>query len=233
MRGVDERLEVVGRAEARGGGKEGADVVAEGAVVRMLHDRHELDDVVAGLLHARKHVVAELRVGVDTLLLAAHADMRLIDERRLEPGRWRRVAPLVLRLVDLRAEEVGLGILNDVARIRGDSLAVPPFPAHFKTVVVTLLDKPCGDLALPDVGIRQPEALEARVDLPLGEVAHEPHARRVRRPFAEHPPALRAVKPVIFVRRGPVGKRALPRSKLACSVERMLRAPAYRRLERL
>ena len=233
MCGVDERLEVVGRAEARGRGKEGADVVAEGAIVRMLHDRHELHNVVAGLLDAWKHIVAELRVGVDSFLLAAHADMRLVYERRLELGRGRRIAPLVLRLVDLGAEEVRLGILHDIARIRGDSLAMPPFPAHFEAIVVAVLDKPCGDLALPNVGVRQPEALEARVDLPLGEVAHEPHARRIRRPFAEHPPALRAMKPVIFVRRGPVGKRALPRSKLACSVERMLRAPAYRRLERL
>ncbi len=159
--------------------------------------------------------------------------MRLVDERRLELGRWRRVAPLVLRLVDLGAEEVGLGILNDVARIRGDTLAMPPFPAHFEAVVVALLDEPRGDLALPDVGPGDPEALEAGVDLPLGEVADEPHARRIRRPFAEHPPALRAVEAVVFVRRGPVGERALARRKFARPVEGMLRAPAYRRLKRL
>ena len=72
MRGVDERLEVVGSAEARGRSEEGAHVVAEGAVIGMLHDRHELDDVVAGLLDAWKHLVAELRIKpFKTLILSA------------------------------------------------------------------------------------------------------------------------------------------------------------------
>ena len=208
-------------------------MVTEGAVVWMLHNRHKLHDVVAGLLYSRKHIVAELRVGVDTLFLAAHADMRLVDERRLELGRGSRVLPRVFRLVDLGAEEVGLGILNDVARIRGDALAMPPFPAHFEAVVVAILNKPRGNLALPNVGVRQPEAFETRVDLPVGEVANEPHARRVRRPFSEDPSICGAMKPVVFVRGRPVGKRALARRKFVRSVERMLRTTTYRRLKRL
>ena len=51
--GVDEVLEVLGRAEARGRGEEVRDVVAEGAVVGVLLDGHELDGVVAGAGDAR------------------------------------------------------------------------------------------------------------------------------------------------------------------------------------
>ena len=67
--GVDKALQLLRGAEARGRREEGGDVVAEGAVVWMLHDGHELHGVVAGLLDAREHVVAELGVGSDLLFL--------------------------------------------------------------------------------------------------------------------------------------------------------------------
>ena len=72
-----------------------------------------------------------------------------------------------------------------------------------------ILDKPRGDLALPDVGPGDPEALEAGVDLPLGEVADEPHPRGVRRVLAEGPAAADAVQAVPLVGAGEVGERAV------------------------
>ena len=81
VRSIDQRLEVVRRAEARRRGEEGAYVVAEAAVVGMLHYGHQLHRVVAGLLYARQHIVAELRVSPDALFLRGHSDVRLVYAR--------------------------------------------------------------------------------------------------------------------------------------------------------
>ena len=48
----------------------------------MLHHRHQLNGVVARRLDARQHRVAELRVGRNLPLLARHADMRFVDDRK-------------------------------------------------------------------------------------------------------------------------------------------------------
>lgn len=69
--GVNQSLELLGRAEAGTGGEEAGDVVPEAPVVGVLHDAHELDRVVARLFNARKDVLAELRVGATPSLSCA------------------------------------------------------------------------------------------------------------------------------------------------------------------
>ncbi len=49
------------------------------------------------------------------------------------------------------------------------------------------LRKGRGKTPLPDVRIGNAEELEVGIDLPAVEVAHEPHRRGMRRPFAEDP----------------------------------------------
>ena len=206
VRCVDEALQVLGRPEARTRREEAGDVVPEAAVIRMLHHGHQLHDVVPGRLDARQHAVAELRVGRHLPLLARHADVGLVDAGRLRPPDGRAVPPDVrlLRLPDLRAEEVRRGVLHHAARVGGNPLAAPAVPAHLQPVELAVADEARGKGALPHVRSGQPFELEARHGLPLREVADEPHLRRIRRPFAEDPARRRAVEAEILVRARPV-----------------------------
>ena len=200
--------------------------------------------VVARLLDARQDVVAELGVAGDLFLLRAHADVRLVDERRERVLLRLHGRALVLphvglgRVVDLRAEELRLLVLAHVARIGGDALAVSALPAHLQPEVVAVADQLDGDFALPVVRAGLAEDLEARVDLPLREVADEPHARRVRRPLAEDPVRLLApaplhlVEPVVLVRTRPVRERHLAARQLPDERERVFGTTADRAFER-
>ena len=89
-------------------------MVAEGAVVGMLLDGHELDGVVAGLVDAGEDVVGEFSVGMGAGLLAGHAGVGLVDERRFDDGWIEVVFPNVRfrRAPDLAGIVVGGGILH-------------------------------------------------------------------------------------------------------------------------
>ena len=54
-------------------------VVAEGAVVGVLHDGHELDGVVAEGFDAGEDVGGELVVGADFFFFGGHADVGFVD----------------------------------------------------------------------------------------------------------------------------------------------------------
>lgn len=58
--GIDELLELFGRAEAGRDGEEVGDLVAEGGVVGVLHHGHQLNGRVARLLDVGQQVLSEL-----------------------------------------------------------------------------------------------------------------------------------------------------------------------------
>lgn len=62
---VDELLQLIRQTVATACGEEAVDLVAETGVVCVLHDRHELDDVVAQMMDSRQCVLCELFVGSD------------------------------------------------------------------------------------------------------------------------------------------------------------------------
>ena len=84
-----------GHALARDQGTEGAyskevgDVIAEGAVVGVLLQGHDLDGVVAQLADAGQHGHAEVQVAVHARLLAGHADVALVDAQCPGPALYR------------------------------------------------------------------------------------------------------------------------------------------------
>ena len=234
MRRVHEAHEVLGRAETRTRREEARHVVAEARVVGMLHHGHQLHHVVAGRLDARENVVAELRVGADLPLLLRHPHVRLVDARRLAAQRGPRARAAVLpqvgllRLPHLRAEQVRLRVLHDATRVRRDALAASAVPVHLKMVELSVVDRAGREGALPHVRAGDARELEARGNVPLREVAHEPHLRRVRRPFAEHPPRRRAVQAEVLVRARPVGETPLPAGQFARPVAGMRGPTAHR-----
>src|SRR5690606_38706420 len=79
--GIDERLELLGSAETGSGCEVVGDVVAEGAVVGVLHHGHKLDSIVAAGLDAWKDQLLKLSVCAHLLFFQRHSDMRFIDQR--------------------------------------------------------------------------------------------------------------------------------------------------------
>ena len=73
-------LEFIRGAEAGTQGKEIGHLIAEGAVIGMLLQSHDLDGVVAEFLNARKDIPAEFLEGAHFLLFCCHADVALVDE---------------------------------------------------------------------------------------------------------------------------------------------------------
>ena len=81
MRRIDEFLQFVRRSEKVADGEEIRDMVAEGAIERMLLDGHQLDGVVACIGDARKRQLLEFTECANGVLLLRHADMCFVDER--------------------------------------------------------------------------------------------------------------------------------------------------------
>ena len=209
MRRIHERLEVLGRAETRRRREEAGHVVAKAAVVRMLHDRHQLHGVVAGRLDARQRQVPKLGVGPHLALFLGHAHMRLVDERRAACGAGRRMPPDVRlrRLPHLGGKELAAWILHHAAGIGGNAFAFAAGPADIEPIKLPVPNRRRREAPFPHVAPGNPLQLKRLLAPPAGEVAHQPHPRGVRRPFAEDPASADAMEPVVFVGAGPVGKR--------------------------
>mmetsp|Transcript_3077 Transcript_3077/g.5032 ORF Transcript_3077/g.5032 Transcript_3077/m.5032 type:complete len:310 (-) Transcript_3077:775-1704(-) len=82
MRFVDQSLEFIGRAETTGRGEEVGHVIAEGGVIGMLLNGHDLDGIIAEVADAREHVTLELGVAVDLGLTTGHSDVAFVDTER-------------------------------------------------------------------------------------------------------------------------------------------------------
>ena len=79
---VNEVLEVLWTTRPRAHRKGVRDVVAEGGVVRVLLDRHQLNGVVVAGLDPGQDLVREFPVGRDLGLLATHSHVALGAEKR-------------------------------------------------------------------------------------------------------------------------------------------------------
>lgn len=118
--GVDELLQILGRAVATARGEEIVDLVSKAGVVGMLHDRHELDDIVAEPLDPGKHVPSKLLVGRDPELGGRDSNVCLIHastERLLGPGMLEDISVLGGRVpepgvISRRHREILGNILN-------------------------------------------------------------------------------------------------------------------------
>ena len=184
---VDEVLEILGVAASRRHGEGVGDVVAERAVVRVLHHRHQLHGVVAASLDPGQDIVGELAVGVNLGILAAHAHVSLVDARRGGSGRPGVLADVLLarrgipvHAVVVRAE---LGLLRGVGYPRGDAVDPPLIGlSHLDLDARAVLDGSRGQGDLPDAEVVLLHRV--RVRGPLVEVADEERGARGGRPLA-------------------------------------------------
>ena len=128
---IHQVFQVLGLAEPGGGGEEVGDLVAEGAVVGMLHNGHELDGVVARLLDSGQGVVGELAVGAHLTLLLGHTHVGLVDVQLVLAYeilvRPREDLPVV---DDLAGKGQGLGVLDHPVGVQGDMLGAGHIGVH-------------------------------------------------------------------------------------------------------
>ncbi len=200
MGGVDEALEVVGGAEARRGGVETADVVAERSVVGMFLDGHYLYGVVAVFCDAGQDFLAELVVCADALPLLGHAYMALVDEQGLGVGGEFLHLELIgmLRVIDLGGEYLGVGILHHPRGVCGDALPLSSVPGDEHLEEVAVAEGVGGEVHLP-VAVPYGGESVFILGLPVGECADEPYAGGVGGIFTECPPVAGLVEPEIIV----------------------------------
>ena len=84
MAGIDQRDEVLRRAEAAGRREQAGRLIAPRAVERMLGDREELDMGEAEIAHIGRQLLGQFAIGEPAVALAAApgAEMHLVDRHR-------------------------------------------------------------------------------------------------------------------------------------------------------
>ena len=125
VRLVNQVLQILRRAETGGRSEKGGNVIAEGAIIGMLLDGHQLDGIVAQFGNAGENFIRKLPVRMHALLFPAHAHMRLVNERHLYPGRVKAVVPPfigVLRHPYLPGKIISGGVLHGPGDPRGNTV---------------------------------------------------------------------------------------------------------------
>ena len=129
---VDQILQVLRLAEPAGGGKEIGNLVSEASVIRMLHNGHQLNGVVAGFFDMGKDNISKLAVRTDLAFLLGHAHMSFIniellfaDKIFVSPGED------ITLIHNLCAPGDGLGVLNHPAGVKGHMLCTGKIGVYY------------------------------------------------------------------------------------------------------
>ena len=184
---VDKALELLGRAETGAQRIEIGHLVAEGTIVRVLLQSHDLDRVVTELLDLRQDIPAEILERGHAFLLRAHADMAFIDQRMgpfpgmaVLPGIGLGGGP------DLCGEELGHLVLHHAGHVGRKALPCSARPLDPEFVEFPVVEEHFRNRKLP---VAVSDGLQG-IGLglfPVVAVADEIDLRRVRRPLPEHP----------------------------------------------
>ena len=128
---VHQVLQVLGFPKPTGSGKEVCHLVAKASVIGMLHDGHELDGVVAGLLDTGKDLVSKFPVGTYLTLLLGHAHMGLVDVEGLGGLKVPVCPGIGIPVIHhFCGESRGLGVLDYAAGVERDMLRTGHVDVH-------------------------------------------------------------------------------------------------------
>ena len=223
---VDELLEFLGSAEAARCSEKVAHVVAEGAVVRVLLDGHNLNGVVAVGMDTRQDAGAEFLVAANALFFLCHAYVALINQQGRHIGHELRVRPSegAGRGMHLGREDGRLRVLHHAVGISRNAFARPSRPVNYHFIQLAIGHGIGRHGQFPHAGQAtfNPVQLVGRTFFPTRKIAHQGYACGVWRPLAEGPAAiLAAMQSEIFVSVGKVHQVAAAGGqlgKLACGV---------------
>ena len=129
--GIDEGFQFLRGAEPGGGGIEVGDLVAEGGVVGVLHNGHDLQRVVAQGFDTGKDPVLKLGVGAHLGLFLGHADVAFVDQQVLL-GHKAGILPYMghFGVVDHGIPFPGDGILHHTLGVQGNAVQLPALVDH-------------------------------------------------------------------------------------------------------
>ena len=205
---VDQLPELIRGTKAGTGRKEIRHLIAKGGIVRMLHDRHDLDAVVTAILYPGQHILGELPVGSDALLLIAHADVAFVDQRISGTTLLEKSAigplELFLRIPDLAGEAAVRPGLTDPVHVGGDALDPAPVRKEADLHILSVLKGFQGQLDLPVAPVQPGHAVGILV--PTVEVAHQRRCLGMGRPFPINPAGLGLVEAIIQISVGQLPK---------------------------
>ena len=191
VRLVHQGLELLGRAETRTQGKEIGHLVAEGAVIRMLLQGHDLDDVIAQGGHPGQHIAAELVETGHLPLLRRHADVALVDERMGPAGRAGILPDIsLLRIPDLGAEHLGNRILDASRGVRRQALTAAARPFDEEFIQFAMAQEHPVQAQFPRTAAQGRQFI-GLCPLPVVAIPDQVDADGIRRPFAKHPGPVR------------------------------------------
>ena len=120
---VDQVFQILRPAEPAGGRIEIGHLIAKRTVVGVLHDGHQLDGIITGLLHMGQGIIRKLPVGANLTLFLCHAHMGLVDVQTVL-ALERAVGPVegIPVVGDLGSKGDGLGILHHTPGIERNML---------------------------------------------------------------------------------------------------------------
>ena len=103
----------------------------------MLHDRHDLQGIVALLLDHRQHILHKLPIGTDLLLLRCHTNVALVDQEWFvtEGGAFAPEGKWSLGVPYDGAEQMRLRVLHHIVSPCGDAETAASLPLHQELVV--------------------------------------------------------------------------------------------------
>ncbi len=180
-------LEFIRGAEAGTQGKEIGHLIAEGAVIGMLLQSHDLDGVVAEFLNARKDIPAEFLEGAHFLLFSCHADVALVDEG-MGALAGMAVLPFVrlFRSPYLGAEHLCDRVLNHAGGVGGDALPAAAGPLYEEFIELSVPQEHLREVYLPVAGAGWLQGIGLRA-FPVVEITNEVYLVGVGGIFTEHP----------------------------------------------
>ena len=183
---IHETLEVFGRAEAGAQGEEIGHLIAERAVVRVLLQRHNLQNVVSQGLDPWKHGSPELLEAGHFLLFGAHAYVTLVNQRMRALARIA-VFPLVwFRIPNLGTEDLRFRVLHHPRRICRKPFSSTSGPLYPELVQISVMK---ADSRQPDLPVTLAHRLQGITvgALPIVEFPDKIDTAGIRRPFAQNP----------------------------------------------
>ena len=161
--------------------------IAEGTVIRVLLQGHDLQGVVAQLFHARQDILPEFLERAHLFLLRRHADVAFVDER-IRAFAGMAVLPDIRlgRVPHLGAEHLGYVVLNHAGGVGRQALSPAAGPFDVQLVQLPVPEEQGGNLEFPVAAAQGFEGIAVRA-FPVVEIADQEDFVGVGCILAEHP----------------------------------------------
>ena len=185
---INEILQLFRSSKAATCSKETAYMVAEGAIIRMLLDSHNLNAVVTILDDTWQHILLKFCVSANLLCILCHTDMAFIDEQRCHIWSEGFLLPFIwFRIPNLSRENLGLVVLYYALCPCRNTLTFTTFPMNFHLEEIAMFHGFLRNFEFPVAGILYSFGTILFGFLPVVEITYQIDVCSIRCPLTEHP----------------------------------------------